>query len=393
MSPAISIVVPIYNMEEYLPKCLDSLLGQTQRDIEIIAVNDGSTDGSLALLLRYAAEDSRIRVVDSPNQGVSAARNLGLTYCEGDYIGFVDPDDWAAADMYELMHRSALEQDVDIVMCAYTREFGTHSKPKTYPLPDGTIYRGEEVQRHITRRLIGPLGAEVGSPEHLDAWGTVWSKIYRRSLIRNAGCTFTDLKVIGSNEDTLFNIEAFAHARSFLFLNRPLYHYWRVNAGSITTRYKPRLAQQFQKLYEQMERLTKSRPADYAKALNNRIALNVLGLGLNIVSQSNPASTSGKVAQIKQLLSEDVFRRALDGFDIQNCSAVWKLFYTAAKWRLSWLVYVLLAAIEIMRTKSMRRNRSGADSYPASRDHHESRRTRNDANELLPANEQKRHSI
>ncbi|MEK3881802.1 glycosyltransferase [Paenibacillus sp. PL2-23] len=393
MSPAISIVVPIFNMEAYLPRCLDSLLHQTFRDIEIIAVNDGSTDGSLKVLESYSERDSRLKIIDSDNQGVSGARNLGLSYCTGQYIGFVDPDDWVSSTMYEQMLDAALDQDIDIVMCAYTREFGTHTKPKHYSLPDKSIYHGEEVQWQLTRRLIGPLGVEVASPEQLDAWGTVWSKLYKRSLIRKAGCSFIDLKEIGSNEDTLFNIEAFSHAESFIFLNRPLYHYWRANTESITTCYKPLLDQQFQTLYQCMELFAKGRSVEYRQALNNRIALNVLGLGLNIVSTSNPASVFGKVSQIKQLLSQRVFGDALAKFEIRNCTSVWRLFYTAAKWRLAWPVYLLLMVIDMMRTKSIRRNRSGIYSYPAGRDYHESRRTRDDANELLSANEQKRLSV
>ncbi|REK75800.1 glycosyltransferase family 2 protein [Paenibacillus paeoniae] len=395
MKPIISIIVPIYNMEVYLPRCLNSLLAQSYPLFEIIAVNDGSTDGSLAVLKSYAAADSRIRIIDSANGGVAAARNLGLSSCRGQYIGFVDPDDWVESEMYGEMHAAALEHDADIVMCGYTREFGTHANPKPFPLPDLTVLRGDELQSGMTRRLIGPLGAETASPEHLDAWGTVWSKLYRAELLTKGDIAFQHLTVIGSNEDTLFNVTVFRKASSFLFLNRPYYHYWRANEQSITTRHKPELQQRFLVQYEQLEAAIgdSSNTADYRKALSNRVALNVMGLGLNIISPSNPASLIGKLDQIKALLSQPRMKAALSEFDTSASSLVWKLFFTAARLRLSMPLYIMLNGIEWLRSKKKRRNVNEADSHSAGRDHHEPGRIGNDAHELLPANEQKRHSI
>ncbi|RJE91161.1 glycosyltransferase [Paenibacillus sp. 1011MAR3C5] len=389
MKPIISIVVPIYNMEAYLPRCLDSLLAQTYPLFEIITVNDGSTDGSLAVLKRYAAADTRVQIIDSVNRGVAAARNLGLASCRGEYIGFVDPDDWVDREMYGEMHAAALEHNADIVMCAYTREFGTHANPKPFPLPDMTFLRGDEVQSGMTRRLIGPIGAETASPEHLDAWGTVWSKLYRSELLKESGIAFEDLSVIGSNEDTLFNVAAFRKASSFLFLNRPYYHYWRANEDSITTRHKPDHLKRFLVQYEKLEEAFGDCPndAEYRKALSNRVALNVMGLGLNIISHSNPASLKGKLDQIKGLLSQPRMKAALAEFDASASPLVWKLFFTAARLRLALPLYFMLNGIELLRTKKKGRNIRGADSHPAGRDHHEPGRTGNDAHELLPANE------
>lgn len=395
MKPIISIVVPIYNMESYLPRCLDSLLAQTYPLFEVIAVNDGSTDGSLAVLESYASADARIRVIDTANDGVAAARNHGLASCRGEFIGFVDPDDWVDREMYGEMHAAALEHNADIVMCAYTREFGTHAKPKSFPLPDLTLLRDDEVQTGMTRRLIGPFGVETASPEHLDAWGTVWSKLYRAELLKKGGILFEHLSVIGSNEDTIFNVMAFRKARSFLFLNRSYYHYWRANEDSITTRYKPELLQKFLVQYEKLDEAIGDGPdaSVYRKALNNRIALNAMGLGLNIISRSNPASLWGKLGQIRGLLSQPRMKAALSEFDVSVSPFVWKLFFTAAKLRLALPIYVMLNGIELLRTKKKGGNDSGADSHPAGRNHHESGRTGNDAHELLPANEPKRHSV
>ncbi|MDQ6423273.1 glycosyltransferase [Paenibacillus sp. LHD-117] len=394
MEPKISIVVPIYNMERYLPRCLDSLIGQSIREIEIVAVNDGSSDGSLGLLRQYAERDPRIVVIDGRNQGVAAARNIGLSHCTGEFIGFVDPDDWADRGMYENMLEVARQEDADIVMCAYVREFGGFARPKTFEEPDYTVYRGEEVQSRVTRRLIGPIGDEVAMPENLDAWGTVWSKLYRAELLE--GVRFTDLSLIGSNEDTLFNISACSRAKTFVFLNRPYYHYWRANDASITTRYKPMLAAQFRVLYDKMEEAGERRlDKDIRlKALSNRIAMNVLGLGLNIVSRTNPKSVFGRMRELGSLLREETFRKALNAFQPKPCPPLWRLFYGMAKLRMSLAVYVMLIAMEAMRTKKpIRRSNRGTVKDLASRHRHEPGRAGNDAHELLPSNAGERHTV
>src|SRR4051794_17458760 len=127
MKPKISIIVPIYNVEEYLRRCLDSLLTQSLTDIEVIAINDGSPDSSLQILNHYALKDNRLKIIDQSNGGVSSARNAGIEAANGEYIGFVDPDDWVDKEMYKIMYQTAVTEQADIVMCSYMREFGSHS--------------------------------------------------------------------------------------------------------------------------------------------------------------------------------------------------------------------------------------------------------------------------
>ena len=115
--PLLSIIVPVYNVEKYLPRCLDSILAQTFTNIEVIAVNDGSPDNCGKILDEYAQKDKRIKVIHKENGGVSSARNTGLDMATGTYIGFVDPDDYINADMYEYMYKKAVEGDYDIVQC------------------------------------------------------------------------------------------------------------------------------------------------------------------------------------------------------------------------------------------------------------------------------------
>lgn len=395
MNPKVSIVVPIYNMEDYLDRCLQSLLGQSLREIEIIAVNDGSRDFSLELLQKYARQDSRITIIDKANGGVSAARNDGVLAARGQYIGFVDPDDWVHESMYEQLYHAAAEEDSDIAMCTYVREFETHSKEKRFDMPDKQTYRADELQAKMLRRLVGPLKEELAKPENLDAWGTVWSKLYRAELIKDHGLKFMDLAVIGSNEDTLFNIHAFYYAKSFVFLNRPLYHYWRSNTESITSTYNPALQYKFDRLYAAIQSFISEKQLndEYRTAFNNRICMNVLGLGLNIMSEGRAASFGKKLKALHKLLHGDKVKQSFKQFDTSYSPLIWKAFFVCAKIKFSLAIYVMLIGINWMRKRNTGRIAVETGSNLASGNGHESRRIRNHADELLSSNGSKQNSV
>ncbi|MGO4184307.1 glycosyltransferase [Paenibacillus sp. TAF43_2] len=354
MNPKVSIIVPIFNMELYLDRCLNSLLEQSLSDIEIIAVNDGSTDSSLSILQEYTERDSRIIVINKKNEGVSAARNDGVLAANGEYIGFVDPDDWVNLKMYEEMYACAVEQNVDIVMCTYIREFGTHSKEKRFNMPDKQLYLMDEVQTTMLRRLVGPLKEEVANPEYLDAWGTVWSKLYRTSLLKDNKVKFKDLSIIGSNEDTLFNIHVFYNAESFLFLNRPFYHYWRTNDASITSQYNPLLVEKFEKLYAAIQSFLTEKGLinDFGLALNNRISMNVLGQGLNIMNHQSNLSMRERLRLIKKLLNNEKTSYSLRRFQLEYCPLIWKTFFLCAKLKISSAIYFMLLGMNWIRRKN-----------------------------------------
>ena len=117
----ISIIVPVYNAELYLDRCINSVLNQTYKEFELILIDDGSTDSSLSICYDYASKDSRIVVLSKKNEGAGLARNEGLKIAKGDYIGFVDSDDYISPDMYREMYRKAIENDADIVQCGYLK--------------------------------------------------------------------------------------------------------------------------------------------------------------------------------------------------------------------------------------------------------------------------------
>jgi hypothetical protein len=170
-------------------------------------------------------------------------------------------------------------------------------------------------------------------------------------VIKNKNLQFIDLSEIGSNEDTLFNIHACYYAKSFVFLNKPYYHYWRANNTSITSKHNPNLVSQFGKLYTRMENFLneKNLGENYTIALSNRISLNTLGLGLNTISRGNNHSVIKQVKDIKELLNNNRMKRSLEQFDLKDCSMIWKTFFFFAKKRLAFGMYMMLMSIEVLR--------------------------------------------
>lgn len=351
--PQVSIIVPVYNVENYIERCLNSLVNQTFKDIEIITINDGSTDKSLELLNKYAKEDIRISVIDLGDEGVSYCRNLGIEKANGKYIMFVDSDDWIDSSMVEVMYKKAEENKLDLVMCSYIREFKDHSKEKIFNLPQEIIYKEDKVKNELLRKLVGPIKEELSNPEMLDALCTVWGKLYRADILKENKIKFVDLKKIGSAEDTLFNIFTFNYLKKVMFLNKSMYHYWRDNPKSVTSQYNPKLKEQRKVFFKYISDFIKENNFEqvFEEALNNRICTSVLGLGLIECSKNNKISRINKIKNIKIIINEEYIRNAYKNLELKYFSIHWRIFYFFIKNKMSFCSYLMLSTIEFLRAK------------------------------------------
>lgn len=219
MKPLISVIIPVYNNERYLCECLDSIIAQKYYNIQVITVDDGSTDKSGKILDQYAAKDNRIEVYHIQNAGVSTARNAGLKHALGEYITFVDSDDTVSLDMYNILIDEFLnKKDIDIVHCGYeNRRLDGNSN----------IVLGTN-RKYCFNRTEGMLHFIKG-----DLFtGALWNKVYRKEIINNLQFNET----IKINEDVLFNFYAFKNARESVLIDQPLYHYYeRENASTKRT--------------------------------------------------------------------------------------------------------------------------------------------------------------
>jgi len=210
MQPLISVIVPVYNVEKYLPQCLDSVIGQTYENLEIICVNDGSTDKSLDILREYERKDSRIKVIDKKNEGVSIARNTGLDAARGEYVHFLDSDDYIESNLYEEA-LACFAPDIDVVWFEH-------------------IQRHENGDSHEYSLTLS--GAHAVNDDILlssDAYAP-WNKIFKMSCLRKHGIRFPEHIIY---EDMAFFWCLFmTSVYKIHFLNKPLHHY-RINNSSL----------------------------------------------------------------------------------------------------------------------------------------------------------------
>ncbi len=343
--PLISIIIPVYNIEEYIAECLNSVLAQTYENIEVICVNDQSPDGSLDILKAYAEKDSRIKIIDKQNEGVSLARNAALSLASGEYIMFIDGDDWLDTEACEACLDTAQKHSADIVLFGYMREFEGASLEKHIFDDDVVLFDEQACRNNLCRRIAGPLGEELAVPENADALSTVWGKLYRADLIKTGGVTFKDIRELGTFEDGLFNLDCFYLAKRAVFINRPFYHYRRTNVSSITAKYKENFLAQWLNLFSVIENFIteKNCGPDFRAALNNRIALSILGQGFNVLKMDKNATQ--KIKEIKKILRLPCYRKAYNALCFKYFPIHWKAFYGAAKFGYATGVYVLLTLI------------------------------------------------
>lgn len=203
--PLISVIVPVYGVEAYLERCVESIVGQTHKNLQIILVDDGSPDNCPAMCDAWAEKDSRIQVIHKENGGLSDARNAGLAVAEGAYISFVDSDDWVDLRFLEDLLHTALENDCQIAECDYTVTSG--DSPKRAEVGDTLIYVTEAaMELHLRDKLFRQV---------------VWNKLYRREVIT---VPFEKGKY---HEDVFWTYRIIANCEKLAHVNLPLYYYFQ----------------------------------------------------------------------------------------------------------------------------------------------------------------------
>lgn len=207
MKDLISVIVPVYNMEQYLERCVNSIRQQTYKEIEIILVDDGSTDASPQMCDTFAKEDGRIQVIHKQNGGLSDARNSGLAVAKGDYIGFVDSDDWIEPTMYERLYTACVNEGAQIAICRYAQVYC-----------DKTIKSGTNQVHCFGRDEL--LRIYICDHDKYKIYNSVWSKLFRRDIVE--GVMFP----VGRNsEDIMYTTKAFCKTEKAAYVDECMYNY------------------------------------------------------------------------------------------------------------------------------------------------------------------------
>lgn len=300
--PLVSVIVPIYNVEEYLEKCLESIVSQTYSNLEIILVNDGSTDKSESIIQLFLLKDKRVNYIYQKNAGPSVARNRGMKEATGEFICFIDADDFISQEYIEKLV-SKIVEGYDIVTCGYTEisDYGTTD------LNDFCKSKSKITKDELINGILGGLG------------GVLWAKIYRRNII--------ELNRLELNpnvymcEDLLFNLEYCGYSKQFAAIQTSSYKYNRLNETSITSKitldYLENILIVMKELEDKLKRLEWSNKK-IETLINERMNNLTLAIASNESSNLRKVGLEACTAQLKQLLSHSLVQKCLSDFNSHN---------------------------------------------------------------------------
>lgn len=296
MEPLVSIIVPIYNVEQYIEECIKSIVNQTLTQIEIILVNDGTKDDSINKIKKYIDNDDRIILINKENGGLSSARNKGLEIAKGDYILFIDSDDYIDTDMVQEMYESMSSNDLDIVMCGYKRVENEKVYEVHPPIESNIIFNKEDIikiveQGHNTKSI----------------W-FVWRNMYRKDILTKNSLTFNEDIKFG--EDSVFNMNSFLSSNKIMSIDKCLYNY-RLNPNSLTqSKHKPNLEENVMLQYCEKIKIVK----DYNlnKGTTKKINIYFIVHSLNIlIDNIYKGNNRDAVEKLKDIRKHYIVNKAL----------------------------------------------------------------------------------
>lgn len=326
----VSIIIPVYNVEKYLKKSLDSIADQTYKNLEIILVDDGSTDNSGSICDEYAKKDQRIKVIHKQNGGLSSARNVGLDAISGEFVAFVDSDDYISKDLIEHVVAELEKTRADV--CMFSHYTVTNQKENAHYLPlDKEIYEKEEIRNFIVPLFVGQKN---GSEKPL--LGFIWRQIFRREAIGTL--RFRSEREYYA-EDVVFDLEFYTKANKMCVINKPLYYYRYVDT-SLSNRYREGLFEKLVKLIKfKQEIVEKHNISDCLERIDRSIFRAARGGIINVKRASN-LSKKAKKLEIKKIVNNSLVRKSIKKVKLKGIKE--KTFAILLKLRLS---SILLAII------------------------------------------------
>ena len=314
MKDLISVIVPIYNVEKYLAECIESIIKQTYKNLEIILINDGSTDSSCEICNEYKEKDNRNKVINKKNEGVSSARNTGIDVSKGSYLTFVDSDDWIEDNFVEILYNKAKEKNADVVLCGYNRIIGNSQ--------DSINFVKKEYEFASEEYLINTLNPQTG-------FGFCHMKLFEKKCIRSVRFK-EDLKV---GEDALFNEEISANIKKAIFIEKNLYNY-RINANSVVRKFDVNYVEKYQKaMTESKKYILENFEKNQIVRQNyyNYVAYHVLLIAVNYCF--HPNSQNGK-CKLRDVCNINEFKECIKKCNYENLSLTRKITLFTIKYKM-----------------------------------------------------------
>lgn len=347
--PKVSIIVPVYNAEKYLERCVSSLRNQTLKDIEIILVNDSSTDSSPQLCDEIAAEDSRVRVIHKVNEGAGRARNAGLKIASGEYIGFADSDDYVESDMFEVLYEKAAAYNSDLIMSGVLFVDGNmFSKDgecirKSY-FNEVTSFDTAESLKELRMGIVGSTPKDVDDSKY---GMSIWKNLFRREIIEKNGIAFQSEREMLS-EDALFMVDYIACIERATGIPDAFYYYCR-NENSISKSYKrDRLEKSFRFVSEVENRFNKDiDPTEYRIYIDRfwQAMCRVICCQEIMYAADQRIRYPDLRKRLRAVCANDLTVRALNSYPIRTLPLKQRAFAYCMKYRF----YMLLKLLVLLR--------------------------------------------
>ena len=343
MKAKVSVIVPVYNVpEKYLEKCVNSLVNQTLNDIEIILVDDGTPDTSGKLCDGYAKKDSRIKVIHQENKGLCGARNTGVKSSTGEWVSFVDGDDWIEPNAYEKLYNIGTKNNVDVVMFGYVKDYPSKSVIMHYDkyFENKKVYNTSEDIAYLQKMILNYNANCAMAP----------TKFIRKSVIEKYNI-YHDEKLRQGAEGIEFNIRLFSKIKSALFLNETFYHYI-YNDESITTVHNEKNHQMVIECFKKIKSEINNDDLEIMGWFYNRMKYAILTTAISgYFSRSNKEAYKIQKRKFKKYMSDTLVQETLKSKNYQGLSTTRKVTLFFIKHRL----FLLVKIISMVRTKQKSR--------------------------------------
>lgn len=327
MKPKISIIISIYNVEAYLRQCLDSVIGQTYGNLEIILIDDGSPDNCGIICDEYAQCDSRITVVHKENGGLSAGWNDGIKKATGEWIAFVDPDDWIDLSFFSsLIRNSDLDRMQVITATGYIEERDKNSRSRVVFDEPFSFYEGQGKEQMLLKTIEA----------YNNRFAMAWNRLYRREFLISENIFFDSHIPAGLSNDAVFNFEVFLKADYVQAVICMGYHYRHQNEAA-TLRYRPGRAEQMAYTFSRLQELVNQYPTDrLVKMLDARIFEDIsANLSRDYFHPDNKDSYQTVAGKIKEMKKKDLYRQVINKKN--NEFLPWKAVVLKFALRLPWI--------------------------------------------------------
>lgn len=332
----ISIIVPIYNVEKYLTQCIESILAQTFEDFELLLIDDGSTDSSLEVCLNYEKKDKRIKVFSKMNGGVSSTRNYGLSKSTGQYIAFVDPDDWIHPSMYERMIAKMVEENVEVVMCGY-QSFGDNVSERIMKITDANkLLTGQSVVSELLNDIIGPKTLNSGDANTM---GSVWRMIVKSDVIKKNNFKFEEN--IPLMEDVIFCTQLFTKVKS-VYLMEECFYYYRILVNSAMRKYRKDFNALVKEVYNKIEQIIINNGffVICEQRLKHRYYYLMFWAISNECNSNSPQTMLGSLKSIKTVCADKKFINIINNIDDRDYTLKKKIVFFLLKNKLALPIYL-----------------------------------------------------